>query len=349
MPEEPLPRMRAHLIAGQTLLREILVDLRKDAQGIMRDLADDRKSLTRKGRNKHYKALDDLYMGKAIVDLSDYSEDLALAVATDTAEATLAASSVKGGKLLKVSDTWIKDVYANTFGASIKDHVALQTKKMLGNDIRALEQAVSSTLREQAVTGFSAKDAVVSMQARVNDYADNPGTWAFLDKNGKKWDTGNYFAMLNRTLTKNFTDQAVRSQAIENKFDQDPDVLYSILCAGDPCPICQNWCGVIVTEAGADTRFPTLDSAYASGWSHPNCVCSLVAIDYDVDSDIIDKQAPIKKPPPNPTKEEWREYRKDTLGSVPEETKFNRHSPALDQPTATQTKRAEKEATDKRT
>ena len=348
MPEEPLPRMKSHLITGQELLREILTDLRKDVQSVIRDMADDKKSLTKKGRNKHYKELEKLYMGKAVADLSDYAGDLALAVASDTAEATALAAGLKASESIKVSGEWIKDVYTKTFGTNIEDYVAVRTKKMLDTDRRALEQAVTSTLREQSVKSFSAQDALVSMQSRVGAYADNPTTWAFIDKAGKKWDTGNYFAMLNRTLTKNFTDEAVRDQAIENKPEEHKDVYYTAQTAGDPCPLCSAWAGVVVTESGNDTRFPTVSDLYSAGWGHPNCVCSLVVISPDLDDDIIEAQAPIKRPPPKPTKEEWREYRSDVLAKVPERTRFNKHSPALDQPTQKQRKRVEKEAEDSR-
>ncbi len=310
-------------------------------------MAKDKKSLTRNGRKAYYKELRDIYEGTFPAELDAYAREMALAVAEDTAEATLLAQGVKTGAHFAVSKQWIDDVYTKTFGDNIKRYVAVKTRQMEISDIRTLESAVSDVLRTQAKTGTPARKVATAMQEAVNRYADNPSTWAFIDKAGKKWDSGSYFGMLNRTLATSFTDESLRDVAVENKPDEDKDVYYTIQTAGDPCPICSAWAGVVVTESGADKRFPTLDEAVSGGFRHPNCTCSIIQVFPNTD-EVIERQAPIKKPPPKPTKEQWRDYRKEVLSKIPEKVSFNRHNPALSEPTKTQQRARAGAATRKR-
>jgi hypothetical protein len=106
-----------------------------------------------------------------------------------------------------------------------------------------------------------------------------------------------------------YKDAVLEAEAVLADFAGEFD-LATIEGGGDPCPACSRWRGVVISANGIDKNFPSEADAVEAGVFHPNCVCSLVAIDREVDADIVKRQKDL----PNPkeaTKDEWNAYAKE--------------------------------------
>ena len=183
--------------------------------------------------------------------------------------------------------------------------VAQNARRMLDKDIKQLNKLVRDGFKEARRDNLTSPQRASLIQSKWVDLATSGGldTWDFIDASGKVWDTSNYFAMVNRTITAEVARQAV-AESQQQVFGMD---LVVIANAGNPCPFCAPWNNVIVSAGGKDDRFPTMSQARASGWAHPNCVCSTLPVIPGVDDKSIEAQA-NKALPKEPTGEAVREY-----------------------------------------
>ncbi|GAG01876.1 unnamed protein product, partial [marine sediment metagenome] len=85
--------------------------------------------------------------------------------------------------------------------AAVNVHLNPQLVKMAEADVRALRAATVDTLREAHIAGMTPQERFKLLREKTMEYADDPKSWAFIDKSGRKWKKNNYFDMLNRTVT----------------------------------------------------------------------------------------------------------------------------------------------------
>ena len=158
--------------------------------------------------------------------------------------------------------------------------VAVNAKlsQMAENDVRALRQATVEVFREAAATGMTARERQVELQSRTLQYAmdmrdGEPGTpWSFIDRSGRRWQNGNYFNMVNRTLTANVSRDTYSDAVVEVGGDLVEVIggssTHDQVCKAAP----EGYVGRILSLTGATEGFETIASAKANGLFHPNCV-----------------------------------------------------------------------------
>lgn len=138
---------------------------------------------------------------------------------------------------------------------------------MLENDIRTLRESVIQVTRQGAETGMTAQQQQRELLARVT--RERPA-WSFIDKAGKRWDSKNYFKMLNETISANVSRESYQDVLAEAGHDLvtiegGPSTSED---ASDPC---NRWFDKIVSLNGTTPGFPTADEARADGLFHPRC------------------------------------------------------------------------------
>jgi len=107
------------------------------------------------------------------------------------------------------------------------------------------------------------------------DLAENPKSWQFIDRSGRKWKKNNYFDMLNRTVTAN----VARDTYHDALADENRDLVQIIGgTSADSNEACIKFDGKIVSMTGATSGFPTLGEYISEGGFHPNCVHSTAYI-----------------------------------------------------------------------
>jgi hypothetical protein len=175
--------------------------------------------------------------------------------------------------------------------------------QMKANDVLELRRNVTEALWEVSVTGATGRDIQRDIQQRVTGTLDEGlSSWRFIDVAGRKWDTGNYFNMLTRTVTREVAQVAYVDALTSEGFD-----LCTIEGGGSPCPVCEAWRGVVVSLSGTNQDYPALSDARREGVFHPNCCCEPVYIDETVGKDTLDRQAGMDKPS-DPSAGDWTDY-----------------------------------------
>ena len=159
--------------------------------------------------------------------------------------------------------------------AAVNVHLNPQLVKMAEADVRALRSATVDAMREAHIAGMTPSERAKLLRSKVMDYADNPKSWAFIDKSGRKWKANNYFDMLNRTVTANVARDAYDDALIDEQRD-----LVMIIggTSADSNEACIKFDGKIVSLTGQTSGFPTLAEYISEGGFHPNCVHSTAYI-----------------------------------------------------------------------
>ena len=158
--------------------------------------------------------------------------------------------------------------------AAVNVHLNPQLTRMLDTDVRALRSAVVDTFRESMVEGLTAPERWKRLSSRVAEYADSPTSWKFIDKSGRRWKKGNYFDMLNRTVSAN----VARDTYHDALADEGHDLVELIGgLSSNSHDACIKWEGTVFSMTGATKGYPTLDQYVAEGGFHPNCVHVTVA------------------------------------------------------------------------
>ena len=144
-----------------------------------------------------------------------------------------------------------------------------QLNRMAQTDIRALQNAVVDAFRESKVAGLTSVERWNMIQGNILKYADNPESWKFIDKAGRKWRRGNYFNMVNRTVS-----ARVASDAYNDTLTDEGRDLVQIQggLSSNSRDACVKWVGRIVSLTGATSGYPTLQEYIDDGGFGPNCV-----------------------------------------------------------------------------
>jgi hypothetical protein len=159
--------------------------------------------------------------------------------------------------------------------AAVNVHLNPQLVKMAEMDVRALRSATVDALREAHIAGLTPSERFKLLRSKTMEYADNPKSWAFIDKSGRKWKKNNYFDMLNRTVTAN----VARDTYDDALIDEGRDLVMIIGgTSTDSNPACIKFDGKIVSMTGQTSGFPTLNDYTSTGGFHPNCVHSTAYI-----------------------------------------------------------------------
>jgi hypothetical protein len=162
--------------------------------------------------------------------------------------------------------------------AAVNVHLNPQLVRMAETDVRALRTATVDALREAHIAGMTPQERAKLLRGKVMDYADNPASWKFIDRSGKRWKKNNYFDMLNRTVTAN----VARDTYHDALADEQRDLV--VLLGGTSAeshPACEKFNGKVLSLTGQTPGFPTLDEYIGEGGFHPNCVHSTAYISPD--------------------------------------------------------------------
>lgn len=155
---------------------------------------------------------------------------------------------------------------------------------MLTTDIRNLRSTVLDVRRTGAASGWTSKRMKAEMLERVT--SKRPA-WQFIDKAGRRWESKNYFDMLNRTLTAQVSRETYLTTMAETQHDlmtiEGGITDASMRIPSDPCP---EWAGQIISMNGATKGYPTLADAEAAGMFHPRCVHYLAVVLEEIPGEI---------------------------------------------------------------
>ena len=162
--------------------------------------------------------------------------------------------------------------------AAVNVHLNPQLVRMAETDVRALRTATVDALREAHIAGMTPQERAKLLRGKVMDYADNPASWKFIDRSGKRWKKNNYFDMLNRTVTANVARDTYHDALV----DEQRDLV--VLLGGTSAeshPACEKFNGKVLSLTGQTPGFPTLDEYIGEGGFHPNCVHSTAYVSKD--------------------------------------------------------------------
>jgi len=306
--DEPLKNLRKLIKPGQQELLALLEQAKGDIESRIKKGID--SVGTRRGRDATYKAIEARYE-----KLSSEITDWGISSTERTVEAV--KKDVRGitgaGLGAEFSEDRFNEYYRftkiPTKDGKMPKLAAQKTANMAAKDVQQLNAVVRETLVQHGLTGGNLQTQL--KEAWGKQLGVGLDSWKFIDKSGRAWDSANYFNMLSRTLPSQvyrmaYKDSILDAEAELADFPGEFD-LATIEGGGDPCPTCSRWRGVVVSANGLDPNFPSEADAVEAGVFHPNCVCSLVSINRELDKDTIKKQKDL----PNPkeaTKEEWNKY-----------------------------------------
>ena len=163
-------------------------------------------------------------------------------------------------------------------GVSLNEHLG----SMLSKDINILRKTVADVYQEAALSGMSPGKIKSEIRARITSSRPH---WEFVDKSGRKWKRGNYFSMLNKTVSNN----AARASYIETASEAGYE-LYIIdgFLSPNSHPACVKWQGKIVSAKPGHPVYPYIGDAEAEGLFHPNCNHSPSVV---LDGEITEEKA----------------------------------------------------------
>jgi len=172
---------------------------------------------------------------------------------------------------------------------------AVFTRSMTDASIRQLRNATVDTFRQQVIEGWTANETHKRLQQSWDRLAGNESGRRFVDRGGNEWTNSRYLQMLTRTTMQRVS----REIEIDTLADNGFSLARISSDAGDPCPICEAWQGVVIRVAGSGQgggRFPTYQQSLDAGMWHPNCTHRLEYIDEDLEADEIKQQAEQPSP-----------------------------------------------------
>jgi hypothetical protein len=159
--------------------------------------------------------------------------------------------------------------------AAVNVHLNPQLVRMAETDVRALRTATVDALREAHIAGMTPVERYKLLREKVLDIAENPASWSFIDRSGRRWKKNNYFDMLNRTVTANVARDTYHDALAEEQRDL---VLLLGGTSAESHPACEKYNGKVLSLTGQTAGFPTLDEYIGEGGFHPNCVHSTAYI-----------------------------------------------------------------------
>ena len=183
-------------------------------------------------------------------------------------------------------DTFKSSGGAQTFGTFSKEHLDNIIGKfspsavhgstainavaggMLQNDVRTLRASVSKVMAEANITGMTRRESTRELVREVK----RKGTFQFIDKAGRKWNTKSYFEMLNDTMHEVADRETTIAQGTDAGFDlyqiDGGQTAESLRYPNDPC---SRWAGKIISMTGKTEGYPTYQDAIDDRMFHPRC------------------------------------------------------------------------------
>ena len=200
-------------------------------------------------------------------------------------------AATETGSKMGISVHYSKEKLAETLEA-IKargghNFAAVLTDKMTSNAIAQLRSSVVSAFNEAAVSGMTQQELAKTIREKWD--AASKGSFKFVDRAGRTWDTGNYIMMNVRTNTMHMYNDAV-AQTIVQETGGDLAQISEDGGTDEKCEACQEWQGRIVSITGATKGYPTLEQARQAGVFHPNCIHTLETLDPTLDKEEIEEQ-----------------------------------------------------------
>jgi hypothetical protein len=312
MADQPLPTLSRQIKFGQAEMSKILLAARESIESRITTLSKSRKLLRKRERERMYRGIGSIYE-ELDGEISRWADELAVRTGDAVGKETFNDIGQRAG-LTKFSrehaQEWMSIVNPNNpalLGASQTARKptlgASQTARMSVGDVSQLRSATLDVFRKSAISGMTQAAIYRELRDKFDNLAGGGlNSWQFISRDGKKWKNSNYFNMLTRTVSTTVAREASADAIVDTGND-----LATIEGGGDPCPVCSNWRGVIVSVTGNDTRFPSKQQAIDSGVWHPNCVCMLRYVDPDAFPEEIEAQAKLANPD-KPTNKEWNAY-----------------------------------------
>lgn len=224
---------RAHTVAVEADIREILADLRKYGNEWSK------QTITRAAREG--------------VASSIYS----LGLTDSYAEALKIAQFNRMNRMLV--DALIADTQNDLL--AVTQNVSRRTRA-------AIRQAASEVMRQKAAAGVTGIQSIQQALIReIRQRLGNAADSAIIDAAGRRWKLRHYTEMLARTKSMQAHIEATVNDAVGR------GVEYVVVSRhGDACPRCKPWEGRVLALAPNNPQgFPTVDDARADGLLHPSC------------------------------------------------------------------------------
>jgi len=187
------------------------------------------------------------------------------------------------------------------------------TKQIASAEVDGLRNAVVQVFRRGDLEAWTANHRAKELQEAWDAVAGDANPRRFVDGAGREWSNARYLQMLVRTTQARVSREALIDTTVENGDD-----LMRVVTAGDNCPICQTWGGLIVSVTGTNEKFPSYEAAIDAGLFHPNCDCSLELIDETIDEADAQSQGDAKTPPDLSDLAALREYRAEAGLDAPD-------------------------------
>ena len=187
------------------------------------------------------------------------------------------------------------------------------TSKMATEEVQGLRNAVVQVFRQGDLEAWTANQRAKKLQEAWDAVAGDANPRRFVDGAGREWSNARYLQMLVRTTQARVSREALIDTTVENGDD-----LMRVVTAGDNCPICQTWGGLIVSVTGTNEKFPSYEAAIDAGLFHPNCDCSIERVDETIDETDAQNQGDAKTPPDLSDLEALREYRAEAGLDAPD-------------------------------
>jgi len=153
--------------------------------------------------------------------------------------------------------------------AAVNVHLNPNINRMLESDVRELQNATIEIFRLAEVSALTPEERFLALRGRVETMVDEQRSWAFVDRAGHTWKNGNYFQMLNRTVSAKVARDSYNDALIGEGRD-----LVQVIGGTSPNshPACVRWNGKLLSLTGATPGYSTVAEAEAEGLHHPNCV-----------------------------------------------------------------------------
>ena len=239
-------------------------------------------------RERLYKAIQAEYkrLNGSLSDHTDKAVESNLRAAFSAAKADIKASgaSTKGLSWTKFSAKHLQETIKRVNPYNISSLVAVNAKltKMAEDDVRQVRNIVLEVFREAAATGMTARERQLLMMERVMEGGENLKSWQFIDKSGRKWNKGNYFNMVNRTVAASVN----RDGYSDTLTEAGHDLVQVIGGHSTHDKVCQNkptgYVGRILSISGSNEDYPSMEQAKADGLFHPNCLHAVIAVIEDM-------------------------------------------------------------------
>lgn len=284
------------LTARQTLdMRELRARVKKARQRVSGIIAAraNRKNIasSMREREKLYTDIQDVYAELA-GQLDEWGENMIKKTADDWSKAAaddITDQSGNKNQVIKFDPQHVKNYMAMIRPDNSQSLAAVFTDQMRKQDIQNLRQTFVETFRQSSLEGWTHNELHARLQSKWDALAGDIAGDRFKDSAGRPWDNARYLQMLVRTTTARVARESYMDTLI-----QHGDDLVRIDNAGESCPICRAWSGLILSISGLNKNYPSYQDALNAGMFHPNCNCLTIRVDETLDADDIEKQAAVK-------------------------------------------------------